>query len=320
MTPEIAWRFYPLVANHPAARAFVESLAKRQHAAKTIDAYARNLEDFPRTWPGASPERVLEADAADLDDYLAQLYTRFRARASRTNNLPHDTRLSDATVQRRLVTLRLFYDFCLQRGLRQNPISPVRRGQRQGADPVRGLLPRRRRLPWIPTDDEWRSLLADLCPHRLACLKCRMFVGGTAAELLEVREGVLRLVATVPMNPEGQAAATGDAARLEERLNELRGIPPPTPPSEAFIFNPTPAPPMVPRSLRPSRPGDRRADLTERLARARRDLAEAEEAGKRTVLVRALRKAIARWEDELAALPATPPPRAEGSALVSAPA
>lgn len=158
------------------------------------------------------------------------------------------------------------------------------------------------------------------CPHRLACLKCRMFVGGTAAELLEAREGVLRLVATVPMNPEEQAAATGDAARLEERLDELRGIPPPAPPNEAFIFNPPPAPPVAPTSLGPSRPGDRRADLTERLARARRDLAEAEDAGKRTVLVRALRTAIARWEDELAALPATAPPLPEGSALVSAPA
>lgn len=165
MTPEIPWRFYPLVAGHPAARAFVESLAKRQRAAKTIDAYARNLEDFLRTWPGAPPERVLEADAADLDDYLAQLHTRLPARVSRTNGADGDPRLADATIQQRLVTVRLFYDFCLQRGLRRNPLSPVVRGQRYGAELARGLLPRRRRLPWIPTDDEWRSLLTDLFRH-----------------------------------------------------------------------------------------------------------------------------------------------------------
>jgi integrase/recombinase XerD len=155
MTREIPWRFYPSVADHPAARDFVESLAKRQHAAKTIDAYARNLEDFLRTWPGAPPERALEADAADLDGYLAGLRTRAPARAGRTGGAPRETRLSDATVQQRLVTVRLFYDFCLQRGLRRNPISPV----------PRGLLPRRRRLPWIPTDDEWRGLLTDLFRH-----------------------------------------------------------------------------------------------------------------------------------------------------------
>ena len=76
MVPEVWWQFYPRVAAHPAAKAFVESLVKRQKAAKTVDAYARNLEDLLRTWPDASPERVTEAAAADLDDYLARLHTR----------------------------------------------------------------------------------------------------------------------------------------------------------------------------------------------------------------------------------------------------
>ena len=84
----IPWPSYPAVAAHPATRAFVEALAKRQRAAKTIDAYARNLEDLLRTWTGASPERVVEADAADVDSYLARL--------------ADDRGLSDATVRQRL--------------------------------------------------------------------------------------------------------------------------------------------------------------------------------------------------------------------------
>ena len=152
MVPEVRWQFYPRVAAHPAARAFVESLVKRQQAAKTVDAYARNLEDLLRSWPDAPPERVLEAGVADLDDYLARLHGR-------------GSGLADATIQQRLVTVRLFYDFCLHRRLRRNPVNPVPRGHWRGAYPQRGPLPRKKRLPWIPTDDQWHALLADLFCH-----------------------------------------------------------------------------------------------------------------------------------------------------------
>ncbi|HEY7070347.1 MAG TPA: hypothetical protein VH479_09550, partial [Acidimicrobiales bacterium] len=58
---EIKWQFYPLVAAQPVARAFIEMLAKRQKAAKTIDAYARNLDDFLRSRADAPPEWLPEA-------------------------------------------------------------------------------------------------------------------------------------------------------------------------------------------------------------------------------------------------------------------
>ena len=147
MVPEVRWQFYPRVAAHPAARAFVESLVKRQQAAKTVDAYARNLEDLLRTWPDASPERVTEADAADLDDYLAGLHCRAPARLHRDAAGVRGTGLADATIQQRLVTVRLFYDFCIHRRLRRNPVNPVPRGHWRGAYPERGPLPRRKRLP-----------------------------------------------------------------------------------------------------------------------------------------------------------------------------
>ncbi len=46
---EIQWHYYPLVAGHAITRAFVESQVKRQKRPKTVDAYARNLEDLMRT-------------------------------------------------------------------------------------------------------------------------------------------------------------------------------------------------------------------------------------------------------------------------------
>lgn len=138
------------------------------------------------------------------------------------------------------------------------------------------------------------------CPHRLACLKCQMYIGGSAAELLEVRAGIIRLQAVVPMTPEEQAAADGDVSRLNARLAELQGVPVPEPPSAIFVFNPVPA----------STTTARRQHLAERLAVTRRDLAAAEAAGQRTALVRALRLEIAGLEAAIADL--TPSPEAAG--------
>jgi integrase len=161
----IKWQYYPRVAGHPAARAFVEALATRQKAPTTIDAYARNLDDLLATWPDAPPERVVEATAADLDTYLARLFTRGPARPGSTLVHLSGHGLADATIQQRLVTARLFFDFCLQRQWRTNPTNPVPRGHWGGPSPARGVVPRRRRLPWIPTDPQWQALVADLFRH-----------------------------------------------------------------------------------------------------------------------------------------------------------
>lgn len=156
----VNWQHYPRVAAHSAARAFIEALVKRQKAPKTIDAYARNLDDLLRTWPDA-PERIVEADAANIDTYLESLATRAHLHSDDEGGPASHRYLSDATIQQRLVTTRLFFDFCLQRHLRQDPVNPVARG----SYPRRGLFPQRKRLPWLPTDAEWEGLLADLFAH-----------------------------------------------------------------------------------------------------------------------------------------------------------
>ena len=73
---EIRWEYYPLVAAHPATHAFVAQLSLKGKRAKTIDAYARAIEDLLNYFSGKDPSLVLEADEADLDGYIAHLKRR----------------------------------------------------------------------------------------------------------------------------------------------------------------------------------------------------------------------------------------------------
>ncbi len=70
--------------------------------------------------------------------------------------------LANATIQQRLVPVRLFYDYLMEEGLREaNPVGRGRYtpGRRRGGH-ERGLVPRLTKLPWIPSEREWAELLA----------------------------------------------------------------------------------------------------------------------------------------------------------------
>ena len=71
--------------------------------------------------------------------------------------------LANATIQQRLVPVRLFYDFLIEEGLRES--NPVGRGRytpggRAGGQ-QRGLVPRLTKLPWIPSEQQWLRLLEE---------------------------------------------------------------------------------------------------------------------------------------------------------------
>jgi len=165
---EVEWGRYPCVARCPAARAFIESCARRQQRPKTLDAYARNLEDLFQAFATIAPERVVEADAGDFDRYLDLLSSRAPRRRGRENIVYMSGRqLSDNTIRQRVVTARLFYDFCIRRGLRADMLNPVPRGHRggDGAPPVRGPVPHGHRLPWVPPDDIWERIIRHTLAH-----------------------------------------------------------------------------------------------------------------------------------------------------------
>lgn len=75
------------------------------------------------------------------------------------------------------------------------------------------------------------------CPHRMACLKCPMFVAKETAQLIEARDGILRLMQEVPLTDEEKSVAEGDVKALNRYIENRKQIPPPTVPSELHVFN-----------------------------------------------------------------------------------
>ncbi len=111
---EVRWEYYPHVANYAAARAFVERLVLKGKRPKTIDAYARAVEDLLAYFSTTDPERLLEADEADLDGYIASLKRRGLKKRGRGGMIEDDTKvryltgrkLSDNTIAQRIVACR----------------------------------------------------------------------------------------------------------------------------------------------------------------------------------------------------------------------
>src|SRR5258708_21569457 len=71
---EVRWDLYPHIATHPHAKAFSQWLVLNARRPKTIDAYARAIDSFLKTFP--EPERLIEANKAGLLSYLASLKQR----------------------------------------------------------------------------------------------------------------------------------------------------------------------------------------------------------------------------------------------------
>ncbi len=70
--------------------------------------------------------------------------------------------LSNATIQQRLTAVRLFFDYLVEQGDRDT--NPVGRGRYTpakgfGAPAARGLVRRYKRLPWVPSDEQWHRFL-----------------------------------------------------------------------------------------------------------------------------------------------------------------
>src|SRR6516162_1637695 len=96
---EIQWRYYPHVAENPITRAFIESQAKRQKRPKTVDAYARNVEDLIKAFTDFGFPDLIEATPDQMETYLESLYYRTPARP-RYNIIPLSRNtLSLGTIQ-----------------------------------------------------------------------------------------------------------------------------------------------------------------------------------------------------------------------------
>ena len=92
--------------------------------------------------------------------YVRDLASRPHPRGSNVVVIDSGVGLANATLQQRLTAVRLFYDYLMEDGVRRtNPVGRGRYTPGRGFGGTRGLLPRYRKLPWIPNDEQWWSVL-----------------------------------------------------------------------------------------------------------------------------------------------------------------
>lgn len=157
----ILWERYPQVATFPDARIWLTIQGDLGLASATLDAYGRALQDYLTFCLDhlIAPETATRAHIAA---YVSDLLGRSHRQGPNVIQFASKTGLANATIQQRLVAVRLFYAYLVEEGRREtNPVGRGRytAGKGFGGQRDRALVPRLTRLPWIPTDDQWQAIL-----------------------------------------------------------------------------------------------------------------------------------------------------------------
>ncbi len=151
---------WPVIARHERAAEWLGVWIDLGRAPRTIDAYARGLAEYLLVCErdGIDPAG---ANRLQVAAFVKEMESRPSRRGSNVVMLDSGVGLSNATLQQRLVPVRLFYDYLIEEGLRE--VNPVGRGRytpgRRPGRHQRGLVPRVSRLPWIPAEQQWLDLL-----------------------------------------------------------------------------------------------------------------------------------------------------------------
>jgi integrase/recombinase XerD len=151
---------WPVLARHEQACRWLQMWADLGRAPRTIEAYGLGLAEYLEVCEREGVDPV-EAGRAHIARYVRELSGRPGKRGANVVSIDSGAGLANATLQQRLVPVRLLYDFLIEEGLRES--NPVGRGRytpgRGGAGSQRGLLPRLAKLPWIPSDLQWLEVL-----------------------------------------------------------------------------------------------------------------------------------------------------------------
>lgn len=150
---------WPVLGRYEMAGLWLRIWADLGRAPRTIDAYARGLAEYL-----VMCERVgvdpLTAGRAHVAVYVRELTRRPGRFGVNVVSIESGSGLANATIQQRLVPVRLFYDFLVEEGLRQsNPVGRGRYTPGRASGGQRGLVPRLTKLPWIPDEQQWSSIL-----------------------------------------------------------------------------------------------------------------------------------------------------------------
>jgi integrase/recombinase XerD len=147
---EVRWERYPKASENTHAREWLQFQAARGLAANTLDAYGRNLDAFLRfvELRNIPLHSVRRNTVGIYVQHLAHLpVPRFSKRAQETK-----TTLANASLQQHVTVVRLFYDYLVEENVcLRNPLRPSVGGC--------SVIRRQYRLPWIPSEEEWRSIL-----------------------------------------------------------------------------------------------------------------------------------------------------------------
>jgi integrase/recombinase XerD len=132
------------VRHVPRAVEWLNLQVSLRRAPNTVCAYGRGLDDylFYCSRAGIDPERASRSDVAT---YVRDLSVRPPARGRSIG-------LANATLCQRLTIVRLFYEHLVEEGVRS--VNPVRRDGAQ-----RSIIQPQHRLPWIPSEDDWRAIV-----------------------------------------------------------------------------------------------------------------------------------------------------------------
>jgi integrase/recombinase XerD len=151
---------WPVLARHERAAEWLRVWTDLGRAARTIDAYARGLAEFLEVCEDVGVDPV-RASRADVAVFVRVLTSRPSRHGPNVVSIDSGSGLANATLQQRLVPVRLFFDYLIEEGVRES--NPVGRGRytpgRRFGGQQRGLVPRLTKLPWIPTEPQWLALL-----------------------------------------------------------------------------------------------------------------------------------------------------------------
>jgi integrase/recombinase XerD len=158
---DIRWERYPLLALREQSRVWLQIQGNLGLASNTIEAYGRALETYLRFCQdhGIIPEM---ASREQLSWFVRDLTSRPNPRGKKVRVLDSGCGLANATLQQYLTAVRLWYDYLIEEGIRE--INPVGRGRYTpgkgfAGERPRGLIPRYRKLPWLPTEEQWSAIL-----------------------------------------------------------------------------------------------------------------------------------------------------------------
>ncbi|GJD22955.1 integrase [Rivularia sp. IAM M-261] len=157
----IRWERYPLLAESKQARRWLRIQSDLGLAPNTVEAYGRGLEDYflfctiSRLVPEVAQREHIAA-------YVGFLAKRPNARGVNVISLDSGVGLANATLQQRITIVRLFYDHLIESGLRED--NPVGRGKYTPGKGFngkrdRGLIPRYKKLPWVPNNEQWQAII-----------------------------------------------------------------------------------------------------------------------------------------------------------------